>query len=89
MPAVKFLPRLSLEEKISLLDGHEIMTEKPGMKMPYTIALVEDDETLRNNYAQALMRDGYQVTSYDSRQEASTAFSNTLPNNPHPTSERT
>lgn len=47
--------------------------------MGYTIALVEDDEALRNNYAQALMRDGYQVTSYGSRQEASSAFSIKLP----------
>ncbi len=47
--------------------------------MPYTIALVEDDETLRNNYAQALIRDGYQVTSYSSRAEASAAFSRKLP----------
>ena len=47
--------------------------------MAYTIALVEDDETLRNNYAQALTRDGYQVKSYGSRKEASTAFSRKLP----------
>lgn len=47
--------------------------------MTYTIALVEDDEALRNNYAQALMRDGYQVNSYDSRQEASAAFARKLP----------
>lgn len=45
----------------------------------YTIALVEDDETLRNNYAQALTRDGYQVTSFSSRAEASAAFSRKLP----------
>ncbi len=45
----------------------------------YTIALVEDDETLRSNYAQALMRDGYQVTSFSSRAEASVAFSRELP----------
>ncbi len=45
----------------------------------YTIALVEDDEGLRNNYAQALMRDGYQVTSFSSRAEASAAFSRKLP----------
>ncbi|MCF8055469.1 MAG: response regulator [Desulfocapsa sp.] len=47
--------------------------------MPYTIALVEDDEALRCNYAKALMRDGYQVDSYSSRPEASTAFSRRLP----------
>jgi two-component system, OmpR family, response regulator len=47
--------------------------------MIYTIALVEDDETLRSNYAQALIRDGYQVNSYGSRKEASTAFDHKLP----------
>lgn len=47
--------------------------------MGYTIALVEDDEALRNNYAKALSRDGYQVKSYDSRSEASTAFIRQLP----------
>lgn len=47
--------------------------------MIYTIALVEDDEALRNNYAQALMRDGYQVNSYDSRAGASAAFARKLP----------
>ncbi len=47
--------------------------------MKYTIALVEDDEALRNNYAKALIRDGYQVNSYDTREEASTAFHNKLP----------
>ncbi len=47
--------------------------------MIYTIALVEDDEALRNNYAQALIRDGYQVSSYSSRAEASAAFALKLP----------
>jgi two-component system OmpR family response regulator len=47
--------------------------------MVYTIALVEDDETLRNNYAQALIRDGYFVNSYSSRPEASKAFARKLP----------
>lgn len=47
--------------------------------MTYTIALVEDDQTLRNNYAQALKRDGYHVDSYDSRASASRAFLQKLP----------
>ena len=47
--------------------------------MSYTIAIVEDDQTLRNNYAQALQRDGYVVNSYDSRPSASNAFSLKLP----------
>lgn len=47
--------------------------------MTYTIALVEDDQTLRDNYAQALKRDGYQVDCYDSRPAASDAFRRKLP----------
>ena len=47
--------------------------------MPYTIALVEDDERLRANYAQALRREGYIVTSYASRPEAQAAFKEKLP----------
>ncbi len=47
--------------------------------MAYTIALVEDDEALRSNYARALMRDGYKVDSYKSRPEASKAFTRRLP----------
>ena len=47
--------------------------------MTYTIAIVEDDKTLRNNYTQALQRDGYKVNSYDSRDTASTAFALQLP----------
>lgn len=47
--------------------------------MKYTIAIVEDDETLRNNYTQALQRDGYRVESYESRAAASKAFAKQLP----------
>lgn len=47
--------------------------------MSYTIALVEDDEMLRENYAQALMREGYSVITYSNRPEAEKAFSNSLP----------
>ena len=47
--------------------------------MGYTIALVEDDEALRCNYAKALSRDGYQVDAYRTRTEASSAFRRRLP----------
>ncbi len=47
--------------------------------MNYTIALVEDDKTLRQNYVQALQRDGYTVHSYDSRESATKAFTKHLP----------
>lgn len=47
--------------------------------MVYTIALVEDDELLRMNYAKALKREGYRVNSYSSRPAALQAFSQHLP----------
>lgn len=47
--------------------------------MTYTIALVEDDDLLRNNYSKALIREGYLVQCYSSRVEASTAFRRQLP----------
>ncbi len=47
--------------------------------MPYTIALVEDDEMLRENYAQALIREGYNVVTYKNRPEAEAAFKQQLP----------
>lgn len=47
--------------------------------MSYTIALVEDDQMLRANYAQALEREGYNVVSYASRPEAEAAFTEKLP----------
>jgi two-component system OmpR family response regulator len=47
--------------------------------MKYHIALVEDDPQLQANYAQALQREGYEVISYSSRQEAVAAFDNCLP----------
>ncbi len=43
------------------------------------IAIVEDDEELRRNYAEALSRDGYEVRSYGSRAEAEKAFAAELP----------
>jgi len=43
------------------------------------IAIVEDYEELRRNYAEALSRDGYEVRSYGSRAEAEKAFAAELP----------
>jgi two-component system OmpR family response regulator len=47
--------------------------------MTYQIALVEDDPQLQANYAQALQREGYEVSTYSSRQEAMDAFAGVLP----------
>ena len=47
--------------------------------MTYRIALVEDDPRLQANYAQALQREGYKVTTYGSKKEAMQAFNHRLP----------
>lgn len=47
--------------------------------MGYTIALVEDDQMLRENYSQALMREGYKVLTYANRPDAEAAFDKALP----------
>ena len=47
--------------------------------MPRRIAIVEDDEELRRNYAEALSREGYEVRSYITKAEAEKAFTAELP----------
>jgi two-component system OmpR family response regulator len=48
-------------------------------KMPKRIALVEDDQALRENYISALTKQGYEVQPYANRQSAEQAFSVRLP----------
>jgi two-component system OmpR family response regulator len=43
------------------------------------IAIVEDDASIRENYSDALRKQGYQVTGYGDRQEALQAFRTRLP----------
>jgi two-component system OmpR family response regulator len=43
------------------------------------IALVEDDEQLRKNYADALRREGYEISAHRDRQTAMQAFQSRLP----------
>ncbi len=43
------------------------------------IAIVEDDPTIRANYADALRKHGYEVTAYAGRSEAIAAFRTRLP----------
>ncbi|MCW8890310.1 MAG: proteobacterial dedicated sortase system response regulator [Sedimenticola sp.] len=47
--------------------------------MKKQIAIVEDEPAIRENYADLLSRQGYQVKGYAGRQEAITAFRNQLP----------
>ena len=43
------------------------------------IALVEDDRVIRENYTDALQRQGYETIGYSNRQEAMQKFKNRLP----------
>ncbi|MFT7558749.1 MAG: two-component system OmpR family response regulator [Flavobacteriales bacterium] len=47
--------------------------------MPRTIAIVEDEDAIAQNYCDALRRQGYKVNHYRSRPEALSAFNNRLP----------
>ena len=47
--------------------------------MSKRIAIVEDEQAIRENYAAAFRRDGYAVEMYDSRQPALDAFNARLP----------
>jgi len=47
--------------------------------MGRSIAIVEDEPSIRANYVEALTRFGYEVRGYASRQEASGAFATRLP----------
>lgn len=47
--------------------------------MPRTVAIVEDETAIRDNYADALRRYGYRVDGYDDRPGAEAAFAARLP----------
>ena len=47
--------------------------------MPRRIAIVEDDAAIRANYAEALKRNGYEVSAHGARREAMDAFRSRLP----------
>lgn len=47
--------------------------------MPRTIALVEDDAAIRDNYATALCGQGYKVNTFCDRPSASASFASALP----------
>lgn len=47
--------------------------------MPRTVAIVEDETPIRDNYADALRRQGYKVQSFATRERAMNAFRSRLP----------
>lgn len=48
--------------------------------MPHHIAIVEDEEAIRENYKDVLERSGYEVSLYANRKQAMAAFEKQLPN---------
>ena len=56
------------------------MLEVVTLNMSRRIAIVEDDAAIRENYADVLRRQGYQVQSYADKDSAINAFSQRLPN---------
>ena len=49
------------------------------LHMKRTVAIVEDEPAIRDNYAAAFTREGYVVRTYANRKEAMTAFTARLP----------
>src|SRR4051795_9449823 len=49
------------------------------MAMKRTVAIVEDEPAIRDNYAAAFTREGYVVRTYANRSQAMTAFASRLP----------
>jgi len=50
-----------------------------GGYMSYRIAIVEDDEALRENYSDVFRKQGYQVSSFKNRPDAQETFQSRLP----------
>ena len=47
--------------------------------MARTIAIVEDEDAIRENYKEAFTRQGYRVDTYSNRTDAMTQFRSRLP----------
>ena len=50
------------------------MTTNQGVPVAKRIAIVEDEAAIRDNYAAAFRREGYEVEPYDARDSALQAF---------------
>jgi two-component system OmpR family response regulator len=59
----------------------QIVTLAPGFTgfMSKRIAIVEDEQAIRENYAAAFRREGYSVEMYEARQPAMDAFESRMP----------
>ena len=57
----------------------QIVTTNQGVQVAKRIAIVEDEAAIRDNYAAAFRREGYEVEPYDARDSALQAFEVRLP----------
>ncbi len=57
----------------------QAMFWRHALKMTRKIAIVEDEAAIRDNYAEALVRQGYEVDAYGDRPSALAAFKMRLP----------
>jgi len=57
----------------------QIVTTNQGVPVAKRIAIVEDEAAIRDNYAAAFRREGYEVEPYDARDSALQAFEVRLP----------
>jgi len=67
------------ESVCSIVDGASVTRNIKGMGAKKTIAVVEDEAAIRENYSAALQRLGYRVQGYADRETALAAFQNRLP----------
>jgi two-component system OmpR family response regulator len=72
-----FAPAMTFRRRQTWYIPREDSNRIPRMKR--TIAIVEDEPAIRDNYADALRRLGYRVNGYADRRSAATAFSGRLP----------
>lgn len=62
-----------------IVQPYLIQTLAVKADMERKIAVVEDEAAIRENYADMLRKQGYQVDTYENRQQALAGFSNGLP----------
>ena len=55
------------------------LSHQKTTKMSYRIAIVEDDEALRENYSDVFRKQGYQVSSFRTRPQAQESFQTRMP----------
>lgn len=72
------LPPARHQRRFLRYSANQIFNEN-RQSMSRRVALVEDDAAIRENYAAALQKQGYQVQTYANRHSAEAAFSARLP----------